>query len=385
MRALRVGAVLLATALSVGACGFPALTSLPLPGGASSGPTYQVTVLFADAATLVVRDAVRVNDVPVGEVTSIGLTPDLKAKVVCRLDTSVHLPRNAGARIASTGLLGEDFVAFAAPLSHSSSAPLSGGDTIVGGATTDPDVEQVLGALSAVLNGGSIGQLQVVVRELDAALKGRTGDVRSLLSRLKDLVGTLDVHKQTIVDALTGLDRLSAVLAQQHAKLGAILSQLPAGIDILAAERPSLTALVSSVARLGDAATHVITASSADLVADLGYLKPVLTQLSKRGTEIATSLNYALTFPFGKDALAAFKGDYAGFYASLSLNADDLSALLQSARAMAPAGALPAADTGAGAAAGQVHALPGIGPLRVIGLGSAPKTVGDLLIGVITP
>lgn len=355
-------------------CGFPSLTSLPLPGGAATGKTYTVTVVFADAATLLVRDGVRVNDVPVGEISSIGLTADLKAKVVCKIKSSVHLPRNAVATIASTSLLGEDFVALAAPLTTAPSGVLANGDTVTGGTTTDPDVEQVLGALSSVLNGGSIGQLQIVVRELNNALHGRTGDVASLLARLKDLVGSLDAHKQTIVAALDGMDRLSAILASQHAKLGAVLDQLPSGINILAQERPKLTALVVAVGKLGQVATHVINASRDNLVADLAYLKPVLSELSKRGTEIATSLNYALTFPFGKDALAAFKGDYAGFYATINLNADDLSTLL----GMVSGAAVPTATTAKPAASATT-------PVRPVSLTPVLTNLGQLLVGVLNP
>jgi phospholipid/cholesterol/gamma-HCH transport system substrate-binding protein len=349
-------AAVAASALLAG-CGFSNIYSLPLPGGAANGPTYSVTVIFDDASNLGQLDGVRVNDVPVGEVSTISLTKDLKAMVKLKLRRSVNLPRNATATIEATSLLGEKFVALAAPLTGAATGQLANGDLITGGASTDPDAEQVLGALSAVLNGGSIGQLHVIVSELDNALSGHSSEIRSLLNRLTTFVGALNTNRQSIVDALDGIDHLASELAAQHAKLGTILDELPQGISILSAERPKLTALLSAIAQLGDAATHVINASRASVVADLAALKPILSKLAVRGGEIAAALQIAATYPFSRDSLAAFKGDYAGFYATLNLSADDLANLVSAPRKPASSTAGPPAASTAKSTPAQTPAL----------------------------
>ena len=39
-----------------------------------------------------------------------------------------------------------------------------------------PEVEEVLGALSLLLNGGGLEQIKTIIHELDQALSGHTGE-----------------------------------------------------------------------------------------------------------------------------------------------------------------------------------------------------------------
>ena len=41
----------------------------------------------------------------------------------------------------------------------------------------------MLGALSLLLNGGGLEQIKTITHELDQALSGNTGEIRSLLSQ----------------------------------------------------------------------------------------------------------------------------------------------------------------------------------------------------------
>ena len=96
MKGLYIFLGILLLLVLVGGCGYNGVDSLPLPGGAGGGSgSYTVTTTFADAGNLVPRESCRTNDVSVGTITSISVTPDLQAKVVCRLGSSVHLPANA--------------------------------------------------------------------------------------------------------------------------------------------------------------------------------------------------------------------------------------------------------------------------------------------------
>ena len=89
--------------------------TVPLPGGAPSGPSYVVTAEFTDVLDLVPRSAVKVNDVTVGSVEKIWLN-GWTARVRMRVSTSVRLPDNATAAVQQSSLLGEKFVALAAPV-----------------------------------------------------------------------------------------------------------------------------------------------------------------------------------------------------------------------------------------------------------------------------
>ncbi len=68
------------------------------------------------------------------------------------------LPDNAVAQIRQTSLLGEKFVDLDEPQEPSSD--LLGGQDVIGLDRTgrNPEVEEVFGALSLLLNGGGVGQ-----------------------------------------------------------------------------------------------------------------------------------------------------------------------------------------------------------------------------------
>ena len=117
-----------------------------------------------------------------------------------QLRNDTELPDNAVATIQQTSLLGEKFVELAAPPTGASPNPLQTGDVIpIAHTGQNPEVEQVLGALSLLLNGGGVGQLQTITRELNKTLHGREGEARSVLHQVRDFSGQLDRHKQDIV------------------------------------------------------------------------------------------------------------------------------------------------------------------------------------------
>ena len=131
--------------------------SLPLPGGTDVGDNpIQVTVQFQDVLDLVPKSTVKVNDVSVGQVKEIELD-GYHAEVTLELRNDTKLPDNAIAEIRQTSLLGEKFVSLSAPETGASDEPLGNGDVIDLDRTgRNPEVEEVLGALSLILNGGGV-------------------------------------------------------------------------------------------------------------------------------------------------------------------------------------------------------------------------------------
>src|SRR3954454_12063451 len=158
-----------------------------------------------------------------------------------QLRNDTKLPDNAVATIQQTSLLGEKFVDLAAPTSGASTNPLRSGDVIPMSHTgQNPEVEQVLGALSLLLNGGGVGQLQTITRELNKTLHGREGEARSVLHQIEAFSGQLDRHKQDIVRALDALDRLSTSLRHQRDTIDATLDELPGALRSINSQRHDL-------------------------------------------------------------------------------------------------------------------------------------------------
>ena len=231
------------------------------------------------------------------------------------------LPANAHASLRQTSLLGEKFVSLDPPTSEAPQGRLRDGAVIgLDRTTRNADVEEVLAALSLVLNGGSLEQLQTIDRELVLALKGRESKVRDLLTQLNTFVGGLDKQKADIVRALDGLDKLTARLAAQRDTLAVGLRDIPQGVTVLADERAQLTQVLTGLNRLGTVAVRVIKASQQNTTADLRSLQPILTQLNAAGKDLPGSLELLTTYPFPKTVDEGIKGDYANLFVTADIN-----------------------------------------------------------------
>lgn len=323
-RAAAVAAGVCVLALATG-CG--GIYSVPLPGGADvGGDPMRVKIEFDDVLDLVPQSTVKVDGVPVGRVEKIEVAPDgWTAQVETLVNSSVQLPANAIAEVQQSNLLGEKFIALSAPPQDPSSERLASGDTIPVDRTRHAtDIEQVLGAMSLLLNGGGVAQLQPIVSELEKALDGREAKVRGLLEQANTLIAGLEEQRDSITRALDGLDTLSSRVSDQTDKLEKILDELPEGVNILAEQRPQLVQMLAQVDRLGQVGTDVINQSKDNLIADLRALRPTLQQLGEATPDIITSAPIVPTFPFPDSIIPSIHGGMSNVFLSIDLQIGDV-------------------------------------------------------------
>jgi phospholipid/cholesterol/gamma-HCH transport system substrate-binding protein len=303
----RIGA-LAAGVLLLGGCGFRGASSLTLPGGADTGDDpLTITVEFLDVLDLVPQSGVRMADVPIGRVKSIELDEDdWTAEVTVTINRDVDLPANAVAAIQQSSLLGEKYVELAAPGSEEPRGRLEDNARIgLDRTNRNVEVEELLGALSLVLNGGGLAQLQTINRELGDALEGREVAIKRTLGELDTFIGGLDVQKEEINRALERTNELAATLAARTATIETALDTIGPGLDVINEQRDLLVSMLEGLARLGDVGTRVINASAANTIEDLRLLQPVLTQLAAAGPDLANSLELLLSYPFPDSSLTA--------------------------------------------------------------------------------
>lgn len=336
---------ILASMLLLTGCDFD-VYSLPLPGGADTGDRPKtVYVQFEDVLDLVPKSAVKVNDVTIGQVKDVKLDGD-RARVSLEIRRDVDLPDNATATIRQTSLLGEKFVSLAAP-ADPSSTPLPDKATIPLARTgKNPEVEEVLGALSLVLNGGGVAQLKTIANELNLALEGREDSARSVLTQVESLVSQLDGRKADIVHAIESVNRLAVAARSQQKSIDAALEELPSALDSLDSQREDLVRMLEGLDKLGNVGVRVIKATKTSTIDSLKALVPVLTELRKAGTDFVDGFSTFLTFPFvdeavGRDPQVArnlHMGDYVNLSVDLQL---DLGHLNLPDLACVPISALP--------------------------------------------
>ncbi len=301
--------------------------SLPLPGGPDVGEDpMTVKVEFADVLDLVPQSTVKVNEVSVGKVTAIDLE-GYQALVTLAVRRDVELPDNAVAELRQTSLLGEKFVELSAPEEGASSNALGDGDTIpLERAGRNPEVEEVLGALSLLLNGGGVAQLKTITQELNKALEGREESARSVLRNLRTFTGQLDENKADIVAAIESLNRLALAAEKQLPTIDKALEELPSALDSIDRQRDDLVEMLAALNDLSDVAVDVIARSKGATITSLERLNPVLTQLAASGDDFTNAFHVFLTYPFvdevvGRDPQVA-RNLHMGDYTNLSITLD---------------------------------------------------------------
>lgn len=354
--------------------GFNGLYGTPLPGGADVGDhPYHVTALFTDVLDLVPQSSVKVDDVAVGRVDKITLTPDTRSALVAMtVNGDIALPANARAELKQSSLLGEKFVELSVPTAEPATGRLADGGRIPLGRTNrNPEVEEVLGALSLLLNGGGVEQIQKISHELNDALSGNEPEIRALLSRVDELATQLDGHKTEILRAIDGLGKLSKTLTGQTQNLTNALDNLAPGLKVVTDQRDQLVGMLNALTTLSGVAVDTVTKSRDQLVANLRALQPTLTKLGEAGSDLPNALQILLTYPFPDYAGNVIKGDYANVEANVNLDLDTL--ISNFTNSSQPPVALPQGIGGSPA--------PVAPPLPLPDLGSVPPAAGPGLLG----
>ena len=320
---LRVGrglvAVLAVAALS--GCDFHGVNSFKLPGTKGGGPgSYTIQAQMPDVQNLQQNSRVRVNDVTVGTVTDIQLQ-GWHAVVTMTIDGGVDLPANATATLGQTSLLGSVHVELAPPAGVPPEGKLKGGSLIpLTSAGAYPSTERTLAAVSLLINGGGLGQLQDIIKALSTGFTGREQDLRSLLGQLDKFVSYLNDQKDDIIAATDSLNNLVGEFADQKPVIDKALKTLPGALTVLKDERNNLADALGELSKFGALAADSVNKTKSNLVKELNDLGPVLQSLADAGPALTRSLGFFGTFPFPKDTLSKWnRGDYANLTAVLDL------------------------------------------------------------------
>jgi phospholipid/cholesterol/gamma-HCH transport system substrate-binding protein len=325
-----MGLVAVLAVATLSGCGFHGANSFRLPGTKGGGPgSYTIQAQMPDVQNLEQNSRVRVNDVTVGTVTNIELQ-GWHAVVTMTISGDVDLPANATATLGQTSLLGSVHLELAPPAGVAPQGKLKAGSTIpLASAGAYPSTERTLAAVSLLVNGGGLGQIQDIIKTLSTAFTGREQDLRSLLGQLDKFVSYLDDQKGDIIAATDSLNNFVGQLADQKPVIDKALKTLPRALTVLKDERNNLADALGDVSKFGALAADSVNKIKTNLVKELGDLGPVLQSLADAGPALTRSLGFFGTFPFPKDTLSKWlRGDFANLTAVIDLTLSRLDASL---------------------------------------------------------
>jgi phospholipid/cholesterol/gamma-HCH transport system substrate-binding protein len=331
MRKLGFATIVMAAAICMGLSGcadWQGANSLPLPGteGSAAG-AYNVQVQLADVNNIERNSRVRVGDVTVGKVTKIE-RQGWNALLTLSINGDVDLPANATATLGQTSLLGSLHVELAPPKDGPPEGKLHQGSLIpLASSGGYPSTEQTLAAVSVLLNGGGLGDIQDITQTLSTAFMGREGDLRSLIGQLDTFVSYLNDQTGDIIAATDSLNNLVGQLAAQKPVIDKALKTIPDALKVLKEERQTLVDAVDSLGQFAALAADSVDQTKENLVKELKDLGPVLKSLADAGPSLTRSLDFLGTFPFPKPTLTKWlRGDYANLTAVIDLTLSRLDA-----------------------------------------------------------
>jgi len=330
----RPGAVVAALVISMmilSGCGWRGLNSIPLPGTKGGGPnSFSVRAEMPDVSNIQQNARVRIGDRNIGTITKIE-RQGWHALVSMTLDGNVELPANATAAIGQTSLLGSTHIELAAPKDVAPQGRLSEGSLIPlsrGGAY--PTTEQTLAAVSLLLNGGGVGNLEEIIGTLSTALRGREDEARRLIRQLDTFIGNVNRQIDDIIAANQSLNRLVGKVADQKPVLDQALRTIPNALAVLRDQRTKLADAVDQLGKLSAVVATSVNQTRENLAKELQQLPPVLKALADAGPAMTRGLSGLVTFPFPAETIENYyRGDYANLSAvfDLTLSRLDISFL----------------------------------------------------------
>lgn len=302
-------------------CQWRGLNSLPIPGTQGGGPgSFEIQAQMPDVGYIEQNSRVRVGDVDVGTITNIE-RQGWHALVTMRLNGDVDLPANATATVGQTSLLGSLHIELAPPnhetprgrLHEGSLIPLSSGSAY-------PNTERTLAALSLLLNGGGIGQVQDITEAFSTALAGREQDLRSLIGEIDKFVAHLNAQTGAIIAATEGFNALVGQVADEKPVLDRAIRTIPDAIAVLKDQREQIVSAIDAFGEFSALTADSVRLTRESLIAMIEDAAAVLESLADAGPALTRSLGFLPTYPWAKDTLTNWvRGDYGNLTAIFDL------------------------------------------------------------------
>ena len=222
----------------------------------------------------------------------------------CASNGDVDLPANATAKLGQTSLLGSLHIELAPPTDAPPQGKLHDGSLIpLAHSDLYPTTEQTLAALSMVLNGGGMGQLQDITEAFSTAFRGREKDLRSLIEQLDRFTAYLNDQTGDIIAATDSLNRLVGQLAEQQPVVDRALETIPDALAVLNEQRKNLVDAADQLGKFGALATDTVNQIQGERGQDIERNRPGLGVSRQRRPRLTRALELIATFPFPNETI----------------------------------------------------------------------------------
>ncbi len=267
---LRAG-LAIAVAASLAGCGI-GYKQLPLPGSKVRGDVYQVQATFDQALNLAQGAQVRINGVSVGRVASVE-AKNYQAVVTMDIREGSSIPEDSKARLRYDTPLGELIIQVTP---GGSARDLADGDAFESDkSTTAPTVEDTLSAASTLINGGRLGELQIIAEELNATLGGREDKIRHTNEQVSSFLQDANASTGDLTRSLEALRDVSEVLDDERATIRKALDDIAPATETLSQNTDEIVTLLERAEQLARTGQRLAIKVDDPLLQILAQLGPI--------------------------------------------------------------------------------------------------------------
>lgn len=206
---------------------------------------YTITAEFEDATGLLQGDVVKAAGVTIGRVEKIRVEDGL-AIVELSIEEDTELPAGIGAEVRFRNLLGQRMIALVDDPEGTAPGTASS-ETLAAGALipleqTKPafDLSVLFNGLRPLIRSTSPEDINIVTREVLAALKGREDVTADLFTNLADISDTLASKDEELDVLLDGVNAVTSNLSTRDVQLRASLADMGSFLTDLSASREQL-------------------------------------------------------------------------------------------------------------------------------------------------
>lgn len=264
-------------------------------------------VMFANAGGLVTGDIVTVAGVRLGKVTGLALRGD-EVEATFTVPSGLHLGSTTSAAMKVLTPIGQEYL----ELRPSGPGHLSG--PIPESRTSIP--QTLVSDLSTLTNETGRIDLPELEKSLDVTagtLKGvPAATVTSALTGLARLSSIIASRQQDLSVLVTSASKLSGVLATHTAQLVDLVGQGDLVLKVLEARRADIRALLATTSSLGKALTSILTGNRSQLVSLVRNLDAVSKVLAADSRHLGAAMPLIAAFS-RYSANATGSGPFADF------------------------------------------------------------------------
>lgn len=242
---------------------------------------YVVTAEFKDASGLLKGDVVKAAGVTIGRVESISVDGGM-AIVEMSLDENTEVPSGVAAHIRFRNLVGQRMVTLVDEEGGSNDL-LADGDHIPLDRTESAfDLTVLFNGLRPLIRSTNPEDINIVSREVVAALGSRKDDVASLFSNLADISDLLASKDEELDVLLEGVNLVTSDLAARDLQIQNSLGSMNSFLADLSAARGDLAGALENLDIAARKFGKIIRRNDDRIAGELADLEIVLDALDDR-------------------------------------------------------------------------------------------------------